>query len=263
MKSVAESEAAKRPRLEAHISTTSSGTGSSAASQHDGDTLSGRSRIESTTSGGQWNANDGSGGASSQFANVPKLSLTPGGPKRLGSPNSTSPTVLPGYRESIYGTPQQAIPWRENPRDDRYNSLQQLSHIASGNDRRPSYTGSPSDKLNLTGSLQHAHRTGQGNPPPLLTHESTTSTNRSTASSGSTVSSAYFAPRTPMEPPLERALPIPALYSQKSNGSFEHQLPPIRPPSLSPRSTLRGSQQSPNGISTFQSFLFSCRLLCF
>lgn len=122
-------------------------------------------------------------------------------------------------------------------------SLQQLSRKASG-ERRPSYTRSPSDKLNLTGSVQHAHRTGHSNRPPLLTSESTSTSTNSTASS-----SAYFTPRTPMEPPLERALPIPALYPQKSNGSFEHQLPPIRPPSLSPRSTY-GAQQSPNGMQT-------------
>ncbi|KAH8792742.1 hypothetical protein BGZ57DRAFT_750575 [Hyaloscypha finlandica] len=214
--SQADSEAAKRPKLEAHASTTSSGTGSSAASQHGGETPS-----------------------------APKLSLALGGPKRQHSPSTTSPTVLPGYRESIYGTPQQSIPWRDNSRDDSLASLQQLNRKASG-ERRPSYTRSPSDKLNLTGSVQHAHRTGHSNRPPLLTSEST-STN-STASS-----SAYFTPRTPMEPPLERALPIPALYPQKSNGSFEHQLPPIRPPSLSPRSTY-GAQQSPNGIHPLMDF---------
>jgi hypothetical protein len=183
--------------------------------------------VESTASAGQWNTNDG--GASPQFASAPKLSLALGGPKRQISPSTTSPTVLPGYRESIYGAPQQSLPWRDNSRDDSLASLQQLSRKAS-----------PSDKLNLTGSVQHAHRTGHSNRPPLLTSEST-STN-STASS-----STYFTPRTPMEPPLERALPIPALYPQKSNGSFEHQLPPIRPPSLSPRSAY-GAQQSPNGM---------------
>jgi len=244
--SAADSDVAKRPKLEAHASTTSSGTGSSAASLHGGESSGGRVRVESNAVANHWI--DGAGGASPQFANAPKLSLALGGPKRQGSPNTTSPTVLPGYRDSIYGTPQHSIPWPENARDDGLTSLQQLSRIASGNDRRSNYPGPPSEKLNLTGSPQHAHRTGQGHPPPLLTAESTTSTNRSTASSGSTVSSsAYFTPRTPMEPPLERALPIPSLYSQKTNGSFEHQLPPIRPPSLSPRSSLLSAQQSPNG----------------
>jgi hypothetical protein len=240
---VADSDTVKRPKLDAHVSTTSSGTGSSAASQHDGETPAGRTRVESTTSVVHWNANDGR--ASPQFVNTPKLSLALGGPQKHGSPPTTSPTVLPGYRESIYGVSPQANSWR----DDALTSLQQLSRVASGNDRRSSYTGLPSNKLNLTGSTQHAHRTGQGNVPPLLTHESTTSTNISTASSGSTISSsAYFSPRTPMEPPLERALPVPALYPQKSSGNYEHQLPPIRPPSSSPRLTLAGSQQSPNGM---------------
>ena len=246
--SAADSDVAKRPKLEAHPSTTSSGTGSSTASVHGGEASSGRTRVESNAVASHWTANDGMGGASPQFANAPKLSLALGGPKRQDSPNTTSPTVLPGYRDSIYGTPQHSIAWPENAREDSLTSLQQLSRIASSNDRRPSYPVPHAEKLNLTGSPQHAHRTGQGPPPPLLTSESTTSTNRSTASSGSTASSsAYFTPRTPMEPPLERALPIPSLYSQKSNGSFEHQLPPIRPPSLSPRSTLLGLQQSPNG----------------
>ena len=245
--SAADSDAAKRPKLEAHASTTSSGTGSSAASVHGADASGGRVRVESNAVSGHWTE-----GASPQFANAPKLSLTLGAPKRQDSPNTTSPTVRPGYRDSIYGTPQHSVPWPENAREDGLTSLQQLSRIASGNDRRPNYPGP--EKLNLTGSPQHAHRTGQGHPPPLLTSESTTSTNRSTASSGSTVSSsAYFTPRTPMEPPLERALPIPSLYPQKSNGSFEHQLPPIKPPSLSPRSTLLGAQQSPNGKSSHSS----------
>lgn len=173
------------------------------------------------------------------------------GPKGQGSPNATSPTVLPGYRESIFGGNQQALSWRDGQRDEVVGSLQQSSRVVSVGDQRPSYNGPPSDKLNLTGSAQHAHRTGSTHPPPLLTSEST---NRSSASSGSTASSTFFTPRTPMEPPLERALPIPSLYPQKSNGSFENQLPPLRPPSLSPQSTMLGSQQSPNGIHTLVDF---------
>jgi len=244
--SAADSDAAKRPKLEAHASNASSGTGSSATSQHDGETPSGRVRVESSASvATQWHTADGA--PSPPLSSVPKLSLALGGPKGQGSPNTTSPTILPGYRESIYGGPQQALPWRDSQRDDGLGSLHQLSRVASVGDRRSSYTGSPSDKLNLTGSTQHAHRTGQSHPPPLLASEST---NRSSASSASTASSAFFTPRTPMEPPLERALPIPSLYPQKSTGNFENQLPPLRPPSLSPRSTMHGSQQSPNGMLT-------------
>jgi hypothetical protein len=208
-------------------------------------------RVESSASvTGQWHISDGA--PSPLPSNLPKLSLALGGPKRQDSPNTTSPTVLPGYRDSIYGAPQQTLPWRDNQHDDGLGSLQQLGRIATVGDCRSSYTGS-SEKLNLTGSTQHAHRTGQSHPPPLLTSEST---NRSSASSGSTISSAYFSPRTPMEPSLERALPMPSLYSQKSNGSFDHQLPPLRPPSLSPRSTMLSFQQSPNGMLTIS--LLSC-----
>jgi hypothetical protein len=244
MKPAADSDAIKRPKLTAHASTASSGTGSSAASQHDGETPTGRVRVESSASvTGQWHAVDG--GLSSLHSNVPKLSLALGAPKRQDSPTTTSPTVLPGYRDSIYGTPQHALAWRDNQRDDKLGSLQQFSRMATVDDRQSDYAGSSSVKLNLTGSMQHAHRTGQTHPPPLLTSEST---NRSSASSNSTASSTFFSPRTPIEPSLERALPIPSLYPQKSNGGFEHQLPPLRPPSLSPRSTMTGSQQSPNGI---------------
>jgi hypothetical protein len=113
--------------------------------------------------------------------------------------------------------------------------------------RRSSYAGPPAiDPLNLTGSLQPAHRTGQGHPPPLLSSESTAG--RSSGSSGSTSSSVYYTPGTPMEPSLDRALPIPILYPQKSTGSFDnpHQLLPLRPP-LSPQTSMLGSQQSLNG----------------
>jgi hypothetical protein len=121
-------------------------------------------------------------------------------------------------------------------------SLQQLPRTESVGDRRSGYAGGPvTDSLNLAGSQQHTHRPGQSHPPPLLTSESK---NRSFASSASTGSSALFTPRTPMELPLERSLLIPLLYSQKSSLTFENQLPPLRPPSLSPHSTWLGSQQS-------------------
>jgi len=236
----AESEAAKRPKLEAHASTTSSGTASSTASQHDGELPNGRMRVESSaSSSGQWQMTDGH--PSPQLSNGQKSSL--GAPLGHSSSNTSSPMVLPGYRESIFGGNQQALPWRDSQREENIGSHHQLPRIGCTSDRRPSLP--EKEKLNLTGSVQHAHRTGHSHPPPLLTSESTT---RSSGSSASTVSSTFFSPRTPMEPPLERALPTPSLYPQKSSGSFESQLPPLRPPSLSPRSTMLGSQQSPNGI---------------
>jgi len=221
-----EVEVVKRPKLEAHPSTASSGTGSSSAS-HQGDPPSARGRLGSAASiSRQWHPSDNH--TPSQVSIMPKLTVAPGGTKVPSSPKSNSPTVLPGYRDSIFQGPQQ-IQWREGQRDENF---QQNPHPASINDGRIA---------DLPGSQQHARRASQTHPPPLLTTEST---NRSTGSTASTVSSAYFTPRTPMEPPFERSLPIPSMYAQK--GNYENQLPPLRPTSLSPQATMGGSQQSPN-----------------
>jgi hypothetical protein len=215
----ASEDVSKRPKLEPHASTASSGTASSTASQYDGDASAGvRVRLETNNSNGQWHGEH----RSPQFSNMPKVAVALGGAKNQTAPQATSPTVLPGYRESIFGVNQQGLPWRDNQREE--NGVQSLPGIASVNGRRSSYS-------------EHSLRNGQGHPPQLLTSESTNSTS----------STSYFTPRTPMEPPLERALPIPSMYSQKSSGNFENQLPPLRPPSLSPQSSL-ANQQSPNGI---------------
>jgi hypothetical protein len=173
---------------------------------------------------------------------VSKLNVAVGASNSQSSPNTSTPNFLPGYRESIYGGAQQSLPWREGQCDDS-SALQKLPRLVSISDRRPSLPNAANvDMLNLTGLFQHPHRTAptHSHPPPLLTSEST---NRSSASSASAGSS-YYGPHTPMEPPRERALPIPSLYPQKS---YETQLPPLRPPSLSPQSTSLGSQHSPNG----------------
>lgn len=246
---VSDLDAAKRPKLEAHQSTASSGTASSGASVH-GDPPTGRMRVESSASNtSQWPTNESQ--PSPQLTGLKKLSV--GAANSQSSPSTTSPTVLPGYRDSIFSGVNQTLAWRDGHRDDNGISGQQLPRITNPADaRRSSYTGPPvADPLNLTGSLQHAHRTGQGSghPPPLLSSESTAG--RSSGSSGSAGSSVFYnTPRTPMEPSLDRALPIPTLYPQKSTGSFDnpHQLPPLRPPSLSPQTSMLGTQQSPNGI---------------
>lgn len=240
-------EAAKRPKLEGHTSAMSSISGSSGASQHGSDTPIGRMRVESSGSAtGQWHPPEGQ--SSPQIPSMPKLSVALGGPKPQNSPSATSPTVLPGYRDSIYGGNSQSLAWREGQRgDDLANS--QLPRLSSVTDSRPNFSGlSHADPRNLTGSQQHDHRMNRGQnhpPPPLLSSEST---NRSSTSSASTGSSAFYTPRTPLEPPLDRALPIPSLYAQKSNGSYDNQLPPLRPPSLSPQSSMLLTQQSPNAI---------------
>ena len=239
-------DVAKRPKLEAHAST-GSGTTSSGTSHHGGDTPTGRMRVESSASTtSQWPTTEGH--PSPQTSTMPKLILAHGGSKSRGSPPSTSsPTVLPGYRDSIFTGNNQVLSWREGQRDEVGASIQQLPRISSIGDRGSTLTRPVSDPLNLTGSMQHAHRTGQpqSHRPPLLTSEST---NRSSASSISTNSSAFFTPRTPLEPAQDRALPIPSLFPQKSSSGFDSQLPPLRPPSLSPQTTLLGTQHSPNGM---------------
>ena len=241
-------DAAKRPKLEAHQSTASSGTTSSGASQH-GDTPTGRIRVESSASNtSQWPRDESQ--PSPQLTGMKKLTVAHGVANSQSPPSTTSPTVLPGYRDSIFSGAHQTLAWREGLRDDNILPGQPLPRVTDPSDRRSSFTGPPApDHLNLTGSLQHAHRTGQGqgHPPPLLSSESTAG--RSSGSSGSTSSGAFYTPRTPMEPALDRALPIPNLYAQKSTGSFDnpHQLPPLRPPSLSPQTPMLSSQQSPKG----------------
>ncbi len=225
-----EVESAKRPKLEAQQSTASSGTCSSNGSQH-GEISTGRSRMESSASStGQWHSSDAR--VSPKTIVMPRLAAALAAPKEHIVAHHPSAGMLPGYRESIYGVPPQSLPWREGLADGQLN----LSQLASNGERRGSQASNIPviDSLNLTGSAQHNHRTGlvHGQPPPSLRSEST---NRSTGSSASTVSSNYFSPRTPMEPPLERALPIPALYPQK-NG-FDSQLPSLRP-SLSPQSSV-------------------------
>lgn len=237
-------EVAKRPKLEAHSSVASSGTASSGVSLHGPDTPQGRPPVESTSSStSPWISDPPPTTSGLSTLNAPL-----GPPK--ASPVTTSPKRLPGYREAMFGTgnfPQQSQPRRESQTEEGTAARQ--PRLASISDRRPSYPGMPGpETLNLAGAIQNAHRTGQmrNQPPPLLTSEST---NRSTASSTSTGSS-YFTPLTPMEPQPERGPPMPPLYSAKQTGSYENQLPPLRPPSLSPQSALL-AQQSPNAIPTY------------
>ncbi|KAG9230213.1 hypothetical protein BJ875DRAFT_163164 [Amylocarpus encephaloides] len=233
-------EVVKRPKLEAQVSTASSGGSSTNTSQLSMENSLNRARLDSSPSNStSWQPTDGSVVPSPALPNLKAVSL--------GQPSSstTLPTVLPGYREAIFASNQQGLPWRDGQHNEGANS-QKLPNLAQGYDHRPSHASGPAmEGLNMTGSIQYAHRTGhQSHPPPLLTSEST---NRST-SSASTASSAFFTPRTPLEPPLDRALPLPSLYSQKSTGNMENHLAAIRPPSLSPQTTIHISQQSPNAI---------------
>lgn len=206
---------------------------SSSASQYGNDTAAGRGRLEST------------GSVISPYLPPPSPS-NPAALPRLSAPfdgTITSPTSmpnvsLPGYREAMYNGAlyQQTVAWREAPREDS----QRLT--MSGEPRQGN-----SNTLSHTSPLQNDRRVVLNNEqrPPLLKHEGSNS--KSSASSGSTTS--YFNPRTPMEPTFER--PLPTMYSQKSPGSFEKQLPPLRPQSLSPQVSML-THQSPTGMGAFR-----------
>jgi len=159
-----------------------------------------------------------------------------------GSPSATSPPVLPGYRDAIFGTAPQTLAWRDSPRGAEPPSAmqQQLSRMMNPvHERRSSQPGT--DSPNPYGSAAMAHRTvgaGGGYTPPLLTSESTGTTRSGGSSAG------LFAPRTPLEPSLERPqLPIPNIFPNKP--LYDNQLPPIRPPSLSPQSSINMPYNSP------------------
>ncbi len=134
------------------------------------------------------------------------------------------------------GTAQQTLAWRDSPRGTEVPSAmqQQLSRMMNPvNERRSSQVGP--DSPNPFGSGSMAHRNvggGGGYTPPLLTSESTNT------------SVGLYGPRTPLEPSLERPqLPVPNIFPNKS--LYDNQLPPIRPPSLSPQSTLNIPYNSP------------------
>ncbi|RDL36622.1 uncharacterized protein BP5553_05974 [Venustampulla echinocandica] len=239
-----DADAAKRPKLETYQSNTSSGTADSSTSQAAMEASGGRGRVPSSgSSTGPWSIVDNTTAASTPVA---KSDFPHRGPSGQGSP---SPTLLPGYRESIFGGIQQGLPWRDGKPDDANSSGQKLPRLANVYDRRSSYASTPIvDSISLPGSAQHPRRTVHNHPPPMLTPEPTNLGNRSTGSvsSDSPNSSAFFAPRTPLEPPHDRPLPLPSLFPPMSSGSSDNQLPPLRPPSLSPQSAMANPQQSPN-----------------
>ena len=225
---VNDSETSKRPKLDVHPSNASTGTISSGA-----DTPS-SSRAESSNSQrqGKDRLTSPQPGASSK-SNI-------GAGSHHGSENGqfASSTVLPGYRESIYGVSHPSLPWRDGSRDDGAATLQQFSQANVSHQRSNHSANAFAESQSRTGSVQQSPLPPP--PPPLMTSESISST-------GST----YFSPHTPMEPPLERPMPLPSLFSQNKTGNFENQLPPLRPPSLSPQTNVAG--HSPSGMSRIQS----------
>lgn len=237
-------DAAKRPKLDGNMS---NGTSSNVASPRSTDSMASRMRVESSSSStGQWPSAQPS--PSTQISSMPNLTA-PHNSSNADARAASSPAVLPGYRDSLHGSAAQTLPWREPAREESNGAAQQSSRyvsMSSGNDRQPRYSSmANSEGLHLGNSIAHARRPMIGQTPPLSTSDST--------ASGSS-SSSFFTPRTPMEPTVERSMHFPSLYPQKSSGGYENQLPPLRPPSLSPQSSMQGQQHSPSTIPPIMDF---------
>ncbi|KAM3066849.1 hypothetical protein ACMFMF_009902 [Clarireedia jacksonii] len=243
-----EMDVAKRPKLEPQASTASSGTASSSTgSQYSGEATTGRSRVDSSASSkSPWSAGTTQSTPLSSISTLPtlptlnKASSVSG---RLGQGSPThSTSILPGYRESMLGPGAQN--WRDGRREEAA-ILQPIQRIVDMSERRRSHSGPAIlDQLALAGSRQHHLRSERSSqPPPLL---STESTSQSTSSSTSN-SSTFYNPRTPMEPNIDRSLPMPALYPQKS-GNYDGPVSYLPAPSISPQSSMLGAQHSPNGM---------------
>ncbi|RFU36148.1 hypothetical protein B7463_g234, partial [Scytalidium lignicola] len=236
----ADVDAAKRPKLDGNLN---NGTASNVPSPRSTDTIASRMRVEpSGSSTGQWSSAQPSPPA--QITSMPYLTAPHVSPKIQDSRAASSPAVLPGYRDSMHGAGAQTLPWRDSTREDNIAGPQQSARYG---DRQPRYSSglSNSEGLNLGNAVAHSRRTTLGQTPPLSTSEST--------ASGSS-SSSFFTPRTPMEPTVERSLHFPCLYPQKSAGGYENQLPPLRPPSLSPQSAMQSQQHSPSAIPPIMDF---------
>lgn len=153
------------------------------------------------------------------------------------SPHPTPKVSLPGYRESMH---PQTLPWREPHRDHEMQAA--ASRLPQLSNPRRSYPLEPT----AYPPSQASHGVGQSpSAPPLLSYDST-GTSWSSLSSGSTNSSLYFQPRTPigpLEPQVDRPqVSLPSLFPGKGSGFYEgNQLPPLRPPSLSPHTSLDGA----------------------
>jgi len=227
----------KRPKLETELSNASSGTDNSVTNQSVTDMSKSHIRGHSVGSAvAQWAPATVSG-----TANLPVGHGNVLVDKSVkSSPIATSPTILPGYRESLFNSSKQNLAWRDARRDVDYSSqAPKLPGIASIEERRPERSlasGSPANFSVVTQASHHSSGHGY-TPPPLLTSESTS------GSSGSAASSLYVNPRTPLEPPIG-SFPIPSISPQKHSALYEHQLPPIQSPSYSPPNLRNVSSQS-------------------
>lgn len=245
-------DGSKRPKLEplqastaSTISTTSAASiasitssASSVGSQQGNDGPPVRLSLDQTmTSGPQWKS-------------IPDQ-LSPSLPARTANPSQPpvltlsrhasqcatgrkSPTVLPGYRESMIGPPSHAFGWREGQREGNPLILHKLPSLTEVADRRPSFA------IDQLGG--HSRCVGSSISPPSLSSDSTVQSAGSSASGPST----YFSSRAPMEPcPPSKPFPPPMIFPPNPGAGLENQLPPLRGLSPSP-----GAQQSPIGTSS-------------
>ncbi|KAI1000998.1 hypothetical protein K3495_g7200 [Podosphaera aphanis] len=147
------------------------------------------------------------------------------------SPQTKSPNILPGYRDSILTNNHQNISWREPIREESSCPVEQYPRLNGAEERRVT----PPEQMFHSVPLQHiSHSQNNQTHRPILSNNETVNPNPP-SSSGSTGSSHYFGPRTPLQPPLDRPLKISLPYHSKSNENFERQLPPLKQPLLSPK----------------------------
>lgn len=235
-----DSDSAKRPKLEAHTSTNSNSSGTS---QSTSEPWIGRRRVDSAATTGSWPPSTRQLSTPTHSPGVSKMNMSHApAPSPSHQSNPGSPTVLPGYRDSHYGDAHPALPWREGQHDETSAALRRSQRAIDHPDLRTNYAGKPpsrSENPGVSGAAQNAHHSAHSRPPPSLTSESSTAT-RSSTSSAST-SSSFFNPRTPLDTGGDRALPIPAMYPQKS---YDNQLPPLR----ATQASMLGGQHSPHGM---------------
>lgn len=243
-----DTEPSKRPKLENRVSNESSGNGSSSAtSQAGSDTPVARKRVCSaaSNSGSQWysgqNSTSSAGPAAATNSTSPKTFSGAAGIKARTSPIAKSPRILPGYRDSLVAP----LPLREGqPNADASSFSQSQPHQSIP---MPQHGNSHPSVANIQVPRNRPHEhlggsfgTASGQVPPL-THDLTVES----ASSGSSSVGPLYTPRTPLD--LEQRQ-YPTIFQTKATGFFDsNQLPPLRPPSLSPQSSMLNAYHSPQG----------------
>lgn len=236
-------ELAKRPKLENHQSNESSGTASSVTSQHGGDQSSIMSHVRVGSMSSPWFGQSNeiySAQKSGQLGNGPNPMSSQAvfiGNHSLGSPPESAQVGLPGYRDIVVGHGHPSHTWRDNNRDPNPQQSSQMPRHAP--EQRTGSSGLQQSPLSHHMDPRNSFPR-PGYAPPLLKSESTSMTNGSSVS-GNTM---LYSPRTPLEPQFDRSLPLPAMFPVKP-ASYDQQLPPLRPPSLSPQSTIHVAYHNP------------------